>query len=246
MMYFGGKERIAKELAVFINQMYLNGNNKSFYDLFCGSCNILTKVDSNRDRYGNDRHKYLIAMWEEMQKGWIPPTECTKEQYDLVKQKMDVKPYVSGFIGFGCSFSGKWWGGFAKSKENRNYCLNAHNSSIKKIKNLMDVSFSNKDYSEVRVYEGSVVYCDIPYKNTTQYSVKEVDVFDHDRFYDWCIKNKDKYTILVSEYEHNVPNGFEVVWRKNSKQDIRSKDGKQKETVEVLMTPVRGGDLWKD
>lgn len=175
-----------------------------------------------------------------MQNGWIPPTECSKEQYDLVKKLVDKKPYVSGFIGFGCSFSGKWWGGYAKSKENRNYCLNAHNSSMKKIENLRDVTFTNEDYCDVDVTNGSIVYCDIPYKNTTQYSTKEVGEFDHDMFYDWCMKNKDNYTILISEYEHNVPAGFEVIWRKNSKQDIRGKDNKQKETVEILMTPIKG------
>lgn len=49
MRYFGGKDRVSKELSDFINQIYLKGNNKPFYDLFCGSCNVLTKIDKDRE-----------------------------------------------------------------------------------------------------------------------------------------------------------------------------------------------------
>lgn len=108
MKYFGGKAKISKELSTFISNSYLKGNNKSFVDLFCGSCNVISKVSElegeGRELIANDKHKYLIAMWKELQNGWIPPTECTKEQYDFVRKNLDVKPYVSGFIGFGCSF----------------------------------------------------------------------------------------------------------------------------------------------
>lgn len=72
MHYMGGKARISKELTSFINDVYLKGNNKPFVDLFCGSCNIICKIDNNRLRIANDKHKYLIAMWKELQKGWIP------------------------------------------------------------------------------------------------------------------------------------------------------------------------------
>lgn len=235
MQYFGGKERISRGLSGFINERYLNGNNKPFVDLFCGSCNIVTKIDSDRMRIANDKHKYIIAMWKELQLGWQPPKNCTEAQYKYVRENIDVKPHVSGFIGFGCSFGGKWWGGFARGSESRNYCLNAYNSTMKKLVNLKDVQFNNLNYDEVDIPVGSVVYCDIPYENTTQYSSKEVGKFDHDKFYDWVRENKDKYTILISEYKHNVREGFEIVWEKESKQDIRNKENKQAKTVEILM-----------
>lgn len=238
MRYFGGKERVARDLSTFINDTYLKGNDTPFYDLFCGSCNVLARIDDSRLRYGNDKHKYLIAMWKELQNGWLPPKECTEEQYTLVREHLDKKPYVSGFIGFGCSFSGKWFGGYARGG-NRNYCLNAYNSTIKKFEKLKDVVFMCKDYFEVPVQVGAVIYCDIPYKNTTAYCKKEVGEFNHDDFYRWCIKNKDSFTILVSEYKHNIPDGFEVVWEKTSKKDIRNKDGEQEVTVEILMTPCK-------
>jgi hypothetical protein len=45
------------------------------------------------------------------------------------------------------------------------------------------------------------------------------------------------HTLLVSEYEINVDETLKgnVVWRKESKKDIRDKDGKQQRTIEVLI-----------
>lgn len=104
---------------------------------------------------------------------------------------------------------------------------------------MKDVIFTSTNYNEVDIPLDSIVYCDIPYKNTTQYSNKEVGKFDHNEFYDWVRKNHNKYTILISEYECNVPDDFEVIWKKESKQDIRSNNGKMK-TVEILMV-YKGG-----
>lgn len=237
MRYFGGKQRIAKPLTKFINEKYLKGNNKPFVDLFCGSCNVSVGIDNNRVRSANDIHKYLIAMWRELQNGWIPPKNCTEEQYKYVKEHLDENPCISGFIGFGCSYSGKWWGGLAKDKSGRNYCLNAYNSTLKKLEKLKDVIFTNSSYKNVKILNGSIVYCDIPYRNTTQYSKKECGVFNHEEFYEWVEDNKYKFTILISEYKQNVPDGFDIIWEMKAKKSIRDKNYVNQQTVEVLITP---------
>lgn len=238
MRYFGGKARIAKDLSKFVNENYLKGNNKTFVDLFCGSCNILQNIDKDRKIVANDNHKYLMDMWKELQKGWIPPTSCSEEYYLYIKNNQNDKSFLSGFIGFGCSFSGKWWGGYARCNTNRNYCLNAHNSILKKIDKMKDVTFINKEYNDVNISDDSVVYCDIPYQNTTAYCGKTTGEFSHDKFYQWVQENKHNFTILISEYKENVPNGYKIVWEKQSKQDVRSKDGNKKQTIEVLITPI--------
>ena len=238
MRYMGGKARISTPLSKFINDNFLKGNNKPFVDLFCGSCNIVSKIDKNRMRIANDKHRYLIAMWKELQRGWLPPKQCSRDEYYHIKEHLDDKPYLSGFIGFGCSYSGIWMEGssYASDTTGRNYCLNAYNSTMRKMEHLKDVVFLCSDYKHVDIPLGSVVYCDIPYKNTAQYSVKEVGHFDHDEFYQWVRENKDKYTILISEYEKNIPDDFKIIWRMESKRDIRNKDNKQVKTIEVLAT----------
>ena len=102
---------------------------------------------------------------------------------------------------------------------------------MKKANKMKDVGFFSMDYSDFICPEGSLVYCDIPYKGTTQYSA--VGDFDHEVFYTWA-KSQKQCRILVSEYKHNVPEGARIVWEHNSRKSIRNKDGLQEATVEVL------------
>ena len=233
MQYFGGKVRIVKELALFLNNQLKE--EQPFIDLFCGSCNVISKIDNNRLRIANDKHYYLIEMWRALQNGWEMPNEITEKEYQYIKNNKDEKPYLTGFVGFGCSFSGKWFGGFCRNNTNRNYCLNAKNSNLKLLPNLQDVIFYNEDYRNVNIPIGSLVYCDIPYKDTTQYCKDEVGEFNHDEFYQWVRENSNKYEIYVSEYKENVPKDFEIVWEKKSRKDIRDKENKLCKTIEVLI-----------
>lgn len=238
MQYFGGKAKIAKELSVVLNN-YLIGNDKPFIDAFCGSCNIISKIDSNRIRIANDKHKELIAMWQWAQEKGVErlPTDVSKELYYYIKTSTTSPDWLKGFVGFGCSFAGKWWGGYATSdNKERNYATNAINTIAKKLKGLSGVSFTCGDYFDIIIPERpSVIYCDIPYRNTTGYSN---GAFNHEQFYTWAYGMKALgHIVLVSEYEMNVDEAMRgnVVWRKESKKDIRDSEGIQQLTTEVLI-----------
>lgn len=232
MQYFGGKQRISKPLAAFLNSQLKPG--QAFYDIFCGSCNVISKIDPNRDRVANDLHKELIAMWRYVQQGGELPDEISEEQYKQIKESGNG--WLKAFVGFGCSFSGKYWGGYARGGEGRSYCQNAKNSTLKKMETMQDVLFVTCDYQQMNIaHKNVMIYCDIPYKDSVGYSV---GAFNHEAFYTWAKKQKWKgHTVLVSEYKHSVPEGWEVVWEYKSKKDIRDKDGVQQPTVEILMTP---------
>lgn len=233
MQYFGGKQRISKPLSKFLNSQLKE--NQTFVDLFCGSCNIISKIDNNRLRIANDKHKYLIAMWKALQKGWEMPNTITEEEYKYIKSNKDENLPLTGFVGFGCSYSGKWFGGYCRNNTNRNYCLNAKNSNLKILNNIRDVVFYNLNYDKVNMPLGSLVYCDIPYKNTTKYCKNEVGEFNHDNFYKWVRNNSNKYDIYISEYKQNIPDDFKIVWEYESKKDIRNKNNQQEKTTEVLI-----------
>ena len=233
MRYFGGKQRISKPLTEFLNLQLKEG--QPFVDLFCGSCNVISKINANRERIANDKHYYLIEMWKALQNGWEMPDSISEEEYRYIRNNKNEKPYLTGFVGFGCSYSGKWWGGYCRGGENRNYCLNAKNSTIKKLKGLKNVLFYNEDYKNVEIPIGSLVYCDIPYRDTTQYCKSEVGDFNHEEFYQWVRDNCDKYDIYISEYKENVPDDFEIVWEFESKKDIRNKNNEREKTIEILM-----------
>lgn len=226
----GGKVRIAKYLVPVLQERLKD--KETFVDLFCGSCNIISAIKAP-NRIANDLHKELIALHKAVQQGWIPPSVVTEEDYKQAKQTED---HLKAFIGFGCSFSGKYFGGYARCNAmNRNYALQSANSLIKKHQNMKDVEFFSLNYFEVNIPSNSLVYCDIPYKDTTKYST---DSFDHPSFYSWCKDMKARgHDVVVSEYLCNVPEGWEVVWKHESKKEMRNKEGEKESTVEVLMTP---------
>ncbi len=229
MQYMGGKVRITKYLVPVLQERLKDKD--TFVDLFCGSCNIISAIKAP-NRIANDLHKELIALHKAVHQGWVPPSVVTEEDYKQAKQAED---HIKAFIGFGCSFSGKYFGGYARGEGDRNYALNAKNTLLKKHQNMKDVEFFNLNYSEVNIPSNSLVYCDIPYKDTTKYSTES---FDHPSFYSWCKDMKNKgHDVVVSEYLCNVPEGWEVIWKHESKKDMRNKEGERKSTVEVLMTP---------
>ena len=72
------------------------------------------------------------------------------------------------------------------------------------------INSSSQDYSEIKIKQNSVIYCDIPYEATEKYFKQK---FDYSRFYDWCCKQTEplfisSYNIsdlrfkCVSEFEH--------------------------------------------
>lgn len=238
MQYFGGKAKIAKELSGVLNS-YLIGNDKPFIDAFCGSCNVISKIDDKRIRIANDKHKELIAMWQWAKEKGVErlPTDVSKELYYYIKTSTTSPDWLKGFVGFGCSFAGKWWGGYATSdNKERNYATNAINTIAKKLKGLNNVTFVCGDYFDIEIPSvPSIIYCDIPYKSSTGYSV---GTFNHEAFYQWGNKMKALgHTVLVSEYEMNVDEAMRenIVWRKESKKDIRDGENVQQKTVEVLL-----------
>lgn len=233
MQYFGGKQKISKPLSQYLNMQLKD--NQPFVDLFCGSCNVITKIDNNRLRIANDKHKYLIDMWKALQDGWLPPDEISREEYKLIKENKDNNPPLTGFVGFGCSFAGKWFGGYAYNSKGDNYCLRSKKSCINKLSNLDNVEFHNLDYDKLNIPKDSLVYCDIPYKGTTQYCKKEVGEFNYDKFYQWVRDNSSTYDIYISEYKKNVPGDFEIVWEMESRKSIRDAKNELAKTVEVLM-----------
>mgnify|MGYP003787705267 CR=1 FL=1 len=199
--------------------------------------NVASKVHI-QNKILNDKNPYLIAMFKAIQDGWIPPINVSEEDYRQAKINQDKEPHVAGFVGFACSFAGKFWGGYARDSKGGgtgNYALRGHNSILKKMEGLHEAEFTCKDFRELD-YENCLIYCDPPYKDTTPYYKKILGEFPYDEFLTWVEIQSKKNTVLVSEYKHNVPDGACIVLEIPSKTSIRDKCGDVIETVEVLYT----------
>ena len=69
----------------------------------------------------NDNHLFLIEMLIGVQLGYELPDSISKEQYDYIRTHKDEDHVLTGFVGFGCSFGGKWFGGYARNAGGTNY-----------------------------------------------------------------------------------------------------------------------------
>jgi len=203
MQYMGSKNRIAKHILPIL----LSGRkpHQIYVEPFVGGANMIDKVGGRR--LGNDNHYNLIALWKALQQGWKPPTDVSKSYYYEVKSNRDrLDPALVGFVGFLCSFGGKWWGGYAANKKGDNYADRGARVLLKQIKCLTDVVFTFGEYWNVPLEPRSFIYCDPPYEGTTQYA----GGFDHTRFWDWSRNtSKQGHDVLVSEYA--APEDFECI-----------------------------------
>lgn len=79
----------------------------------------------------------------------------------------------------------------------------------------MLIETSNISYADYAYREGDVVYCDPPYKNTTDYGIK----FDSDAFWEWALTRN--YPVYVSEYQ--APDDFVSIWSKEKRSHLNDK-----------------------
>jgi DNA adenine methylase len=219
----GSKNRIAKEIIPFL----IESEPNNIYDLFCGGLNLSDAINSSDlfatkyNIYANDKNKYLIAMWQGLQQDFERPYKISRKLYSEARIEYNNKTNINfsdfeiGWIGWAASFNGRFFdGGYSGTTKTRNYISEQIRNIEKQIPLVKDFSFTNSDYFDVEILPNSVIYCDIPYKNTKQYTTSKN--FDYDFFYNWCrIKAKQGFNVFISEYE--MPAGFDVVWEKEIK-----------------------------
>ena len=191
--------------------------------------NIIDKIKC-KNKYGSDINPYLIALLEKARDDAdsIPDT-ITKEEYQDVKENYLTGKYEDwyiGLVGFCASYNSKWFNGYAgivdiKDGKRRHYNQEAIRNIKKQATLLKDIQFKCIDFREIHQdIKKYVIYCDIPYRNTTRY---KTDDFPYDDFYEWAIKMSTHNWVFISEY--NMPKGFKCIWEKEMKTNM-SRDKK--------------------
>lgn len=215
MQYQGGKARIAKRLAAAIMQ-----NTSLRYRLvepFTGGGNMLAVLaPAFQHVCASDLHPDLILMWWALQAGWTPPDNVTVDMYETLRHAPLPSP-LRGFVGFGCSFGGTWFGNYAQNRRGDNYAAQTRHALLRDIKNMNHVVFSCRPYIEVAVKAGDVVYCDPPYAGTTGYKVGEA--WNPEAFWDTAQRWVDLGAkVFVSEF--NAPPQWQVIWEKECRRNL--------------------------
>ena len=183
-----------------------------FYDLFVGGGNLLEKIEGNR--IANDNNEYLIELFKNMQKDNFELPFIGEEMYkEIQKNKENYPKWLVGYVGFQLSFGAKFFGGYRRDKAGIRDYENEAQQNLKAQQNLIkDVEFLCGSYDDVELLPNSIIYCDIPYKDTTKYNTSKG--FDYDKFYNWCVeKHNEGHKVFISEY-YMPEDKFECVWEK--------------------------------
>lgn len=234
MKYLGSKNKLSKELVPII-ESYLTEDTKHYIEPFVGGANMIDKINFKR-KIGSDIHTYLISLLTYAQDlDNKLPTTISEEEYRNVKDNKGIyDDWYVGLVGFCATFGAKWFGGYARAtKADKITPRDMPNEAIRNLErqreNLQYILFFNCSYEKYNETRNSVIYCDIPYRDTTDY---KTETFDYEHFYNWCKKMKSQNNVvLVSEY--SMPEDeFECIWSKEHN-TIVSKSGKSKHSKRI-------------
>lgn len=240
MKYLGSKNRIAKHILPIILE---NKDECGWYvEPFVGGCNLIDKIPTDSlVLIGGDSNEYIIEMWKALIGGWVPP-KISRVRYQEIRIGLKngehrAEPAMIGWTGVACSYSGRWFEGYAgitKTKDGvRDYQEEALKNVKKQIQNLRRVNFVHSDYHNIQTPYRSIIYCDPPYKNTKKYHQD----FNHEQFWKWA-ESKARYGhyVYVSEYE--APEGWHCVWSGEVSSSLRANGVIKgaKKTTEKLFT----------
>ena len=244
MRYMGSKARYAKAILAAISKNCNLADYENWVEPFVGGAHMIAVVTS-MVRWGSDINPYLICMFKATQNGWEPSDHYSEEAYQLAKgaTKLAFNSSLNtaaeiGFIGIGCSYAGKWFGGYARggnTSDGRpvNYAKQSKNSLLRQKPLIQDVVFSEGHYENMCIPKNqSIIYCDPPYACTTKYSFG--GRFENDKFWDWCNEmSQSGHKIFISEYQ--APKGWQCIWE-NPVTSSLTKDTGSKTATERLFT----------
>ena len=183
--------------------------SNSFVSLFCGSCSVESKITGFDRMILNDNHKYLIKLLNGVQNGYELPDTISEEQYKYIRDNKDEAPVLAGFVGFGCSFGGKWFGGYARNKTGTNYAAQSKRSLLKDMATLQDAKFICSDYKNVELPDNCIIYADPPYDSTTGYGKVK---FNSEEFWEYSRNVSKSHLMFISEQK--APDDFICIWEK--------------------------------
>ena len=242
----GSKNRIAKNILPIILKNRIK--DQYYIEPFVGGANIIDKVDGKR--IGLDLNPYLISLFKGLQENKPLIFNIDKNLYDKARNQYyneikglnsenNFSSFELGWIGFMASANGRFFeGGYSgksitKSGLTRDYIKESINNILKQKENLIDIDFFNKDYRDFNYPNNSIIYCDIPYKDTKAYSFSKK--FNYEEFYDWVRNMNNKgHEIFISEY--SMPNDFKIIWEQEVKSSLSANNisGGNKTSIERL------------
>ena len=244
MQYLGGKSDVGKRIAEVCATRRTPGS--LFVDMFCGSLNVVRHIADkvplaggglvDSPRLAVDACGPLVVMWRAALSGWVPPKVVTKEDYARIKATQDPHDPMTALVLFGCSFGGKWCGGYAKDRPKQRYAECASNGVVKKARDCAGLALEHNTFGNKHPGcwpPGTVLYCDPPYAATTGY--KAIEPFNSGAFWSWAERHAQVGVhVFVSEGRTCEPVGWELGSEQSASQGGRLTPGRKEPRVDRL------------
>lgn len=113
--------------------------------------------------------------------------------------------------------------------------MSSHNANVSRELPLSDViEFYSTDYQAVPIPDNSVIYCDIPYRDTGTYQCHKKTEFDYERFYNWAYSQTQP--IFISEYF--MPEDRFVCVAEIQRKETFSANNNSKKVTERVFVPI--------
>lgn len=223
MVFQGGKFRQSKNIAPVINQCIKENSIENYYEPFCGGLNVFDKIACN-NMFANDIDNELITFYQFIHDGGEPLADISREDYYNIKNDLTAPLYLRGNTKYMGSFGGKPWGGYGgkDKRSNKNHYQASLSNFKKQIPIILKTNFTCLDYKQISFNSNSFIYCDPPYKNTTNYGNQS---FDYNEYYDWARNISQKYFVIFSEY--NMPNDFTCFKEISHKKSLKATDNSE-------------------
>lgn len=235
MQYHGGKARLAPHVATIIRG--LAPEHHTYLEPFMGGANVFAAVSRYFARsIGADAMPDVAALWAAAAAGWEPPAAVSRETYESLRHA--APSALRGFVGFGCSFGGKFFAGYASNARGGNFAATARRGVLRKAAAMEGAEIHRRDYATWAPTEGWLVYCDPPYAGTTGYGW--AGEFDSAAFYDtaerWAASGA---TVLVSE--ESAPAHWAVLMEREQRSTLAAGENRAARTERLYRVPAPVG-----
>lgn len=201
MQYMGGKHNLAKKI---VEQIESYRGDRKYYEPFVGGGHVLERVPQGAGRWAGDVNLALINLYADVQQGWDPPEELSKEEWQYLKGRQSPDTPLTAFAGIGCSFMGMWFSSYADRAGV------AHRALLRQRPLFEGTIFFAGDFATIWDPEDSLVYCDPPYANTEPYPGAG-GAFDHARFWETLYRWAYDQNCIVLVSEYTAPPGVECI-----------------------------------
>lgn len=225
MQIAGGKARIAKRVAQIVNA---ERGTRELWEPFMGGL-WATAALGGKVR-ASDIHPGLANLYNAVRDGLNLPDVVTREDYEVAR-KLPVDSALRTFVGFGCSWGGKFFGGYAGGLNGKlTYAQLAKRNVEMHVRSLWQATFTCESFFEREPESNVMAYLDPPYAGTTPYA--GVEAWNPERFSARVKEWVDAGAVLyVSEYA--FPFG-DVVFERTAKRTLGASNGEMPAVTERL------------